>query len=219
MDDFFSFRLVSQQRHFRHLSAEHSTIRGDFTGRVHECHPREPVSRGKRQLSPGNSSTIRPELRRIRHTTPSNNNEKRPPCVLFLDQEGNGTQNCFSKLLKTWPCSKIGSAKKTFLSFFFNRRFENRSTIQLHDVRSSDTNAANTTGPRNKSISFHDFWRRFDRSFFRSRTLHLVTANEFRACVKIGPTTSLWDVVDGKTFRDDIRSLINSQALSDAETH
>ena len=60
-----------------------------------------------------------PELRRIRHTTPSNNNEKRPPCVLFLDQEGNGTQNCFSKLLKTWPCSKIGSAKKTFLSFFF----------------------------------------------------------------------------------------------------
>lgn len=98
-----------------------------------------------------------PELRRIRHTTPSNNNEKRPPCVLFLDQEGNGTQNCFSKLLKTWPCSKIGSAKKTFLSFFFNRRFENRSTIQLHDVRSSDTNAANTTGPRNKSISFHDF--------------------------------------------------------------
>lgn len=119
MDDFFSFRLVSQQRHFRHLSAEHSTIRGDFTGRVHECHPREPVSRGKRQLSPGNSSTIRPELRRIRHTTPSNNNEKRPPCALFLDQEGNGTQNCFSKLLKTWPCSKIGSAKKTFLSFFF----------------------------------------------------------------------------------------------------
>lgn len=98
-----------------------------------------------------------PELRRIRHTTPSNNNEKRPPCALFLDQEGNGTQNCFSKLLKTWPCSKIGSAKKTFLSFFFNRRFENRSTIQLHDVRSSDTNAANTTGPRNKSISFHDF--------------------------------------------------------------
>lgn len=98
-----------------------------------------------------------PELRRIRHTTPSNNNEKRPPCVLFLDQEGNGTQNCFSKLLKTWPCSKIGSAKKTFLSFFFNRRFENRSTIQLHDVRSSDTNAANTTGPRNKSISFRDF--------------------------------------------------------------
>lgn len=61
------------------------------------------------------------------------------------------------QLLKTWPCSKIGSAKKTFLSFFFNRRFENRSTIQLHDVRSSDTNAANTTGPRNKSISFHDF--------------------------------------------------------------
>lgn len=63
----------------------------------------------------------------------------------------------FFELLKTWPCSKIGSAKKTFLSFFFNRRFENRSTIQLHDVRSSDTNAANTTGPRNKSISFHDF--------------------------------------------------------------
>lgn len=63
----------------------------------------------------------------------------------------------FFKLLKTWPCSKIGSAKKTFLSFFFNRRFENRSTIQLHDVRSSDTNAANTTGPRNKSISFRDF--------------------------------------------------------------
>lgn len=25
----------------------------------------------------------------------------------------------FFKLLKTWPCSKIGSAKKTFLSFFF----------------------------------------------------------------------------------------------------
>lgn len=115
MDDFFSFRLVSQQRHFRHLSAEHSTIRGDFTGRVHECHPREPVSRGKRQLSPGNSSTIRPELRRIRHTTPSNNNEKRP---LFWTRKGTERKIVF-QLLKTWPCSKIGSAKKTFLSFFF----------------------------------------------------------------------------------------------------
>lgn len=94
-----------------------------------------------------------PELRRIRHTTPSNNNEKRP---LFWTRKGTERKIVF-QLLKTWPCSKIGSAKKTFLSFFFNRRFENRSTIQLHDVRSSDTNAANTTGPRNKSISFHDF--------------------------------------------------------------
>lgn len=94
-----------------------------------------------------------PELRRIRHTTPSNNNEKRP---LFWTRKGTERKIVF-QLLKTWPCSKIGSAKKTFLSFFFNRRFENRSTIQLHDVRSSDTNAANTTGPRNKSISFRDF--------------------------------------------------------------
>lgn len=118
MDDFFSFRLVSQQRHFRHLSAEHSTIRGDFTGRVHECHPREPVSRGKRQLSPGNSSTIRPELRRIRHTTPSNNNEKRPPCALFLDQEGNGTQNCFSNFLKRGLARRSDRQKKLFFLFF-----------------------------------------------------------------------------------------------------
>lgn len=56
-----------------------------------------------------------PELRRIRHTTPSNNNEKRP---LFWTRKGTERKIVF-QLLKTWPCSKIGSAKKTFLSFFF----------------------------------------------------------------------------------------------------
>lgn len=115
MDDFFSFRLVSQQRHFRHLSAEHSTIRGDFTGRVHECHPREPVSRGKRQLSPGNSSTIRPELRRIRHTTPSNNNEKRP---LFWTRKGTERKIVFQNFLKRGLARRSDRQKKLFFLFF-----------------------------------------------------------------------------------------------------
>lgn len=117
MDDFFSFVWSHSNDTFATFRRSTRRFEGispvEFTSATHESQFHEARGNYPRVIR-----LPWPELRRIRHTTPSNNNEKRPPCALFLDQEGNGTQNCFSNFLKRGLARRSDRQKKLFFLFF-----------------------------------------------------------------------------------------------------
>lgn len=114
MDDFFSFVWSHSNDTFATFRRSTRRFEGispvEFTSATHESQFHEARGNYPRVIR-----LPWPELRRIRHTTPSNNNEKRP---LFWTRKGTERKIVFQNFLKRGLARRSDRQKKLFFLFF-----------------------------------------------------------------------------------------------------